>query len=144
MKKFKGVVLIGILGAGIVLAAPAQDKSFLYDSKGKKDPFAPYTGRVEEAKDVEVAGKLSELKALEVQGIIWDAVSPYAIIEDEIFQKGQEFRGARVVEIEPQKVILEYRGERVVLQVKEEEVTPSPEPAPPSKKGIKSRKERGK
>lgn len=135
--------ILTILAAFAALASAAAAQTFQYDSKGRRDPFTPPVESGKPITDAEITGKLTELKGIEVQGIIWDEKNPMAMIEDEIITEGQNFRGAKVVDIQEHAVVMEFKGEMVTIRVKEEEEAPAPQPAK-SKKEIKTRKGKGK
>lgn len=106
--------------------ADQGEKAFVYDAKGKKDPFSPPGLSATPLTDVEISGKMNELKKTEIQGIVWDEKNPMAMINDEIIIKGQEFKGAKVVDIRQHAVIMEFKGEVITLDVKEQEAIPAP------------------
>lgn len=57
---------------------------------------------------------------LNLEGVVMDPVSPFAIINGEIRKEGDEIGGATVVLIQPSKVILKRGDQEIVLQLFQE------------------------
>ena len=141
MKKIGMLIFAALLLLSGVARAFAAAEAFVYDPKGKRDPFLPPSETGKPVADVEVTGKLAELRGIEVQGIIWDEKNPLAMIQDEIIAEGQDFKGAKVLKIELHSVTFEFKGEKVRIEVKEEDLA-APQEKP--KKEIKQKKDKGK
>ncbi|MEM7263414.1 MAG: hypothetical protein AAF488_15600, partial [Planctomycetota bacterium] len=54
-------------------------------------------------------------KPLSVQGIILHQGPAVAIVNDKVIEEGKYFQDMRVVKIEPNQILFDYRGERVPL-----------------------------
>lgn len=99
----------------------ADDESFVYDSKEKRDPFL----------SPKIAGiKKSQLGVaqLKVEGIVRDKnQKSYVVVNGEIVRIGESFSGYRVKEIQPNKVVFEKASGEVfdVLLSPEEETLKS-------------------
>lgn len=52
-----------------------------------------------------------------LNGIVWDPENPVAMIDGVDFRRGDSIKGAKVVEIRPTHVALEYKSKRFVLTV---------------------------
>ncbi len=53
-----------------------------------------------------------------LNGIVWDIDGSWAIINDKIVRAGDALDGAKVISIEPQKVVLSFRDKRFDLTLK--------------------------
>lgn len=62
------------------------------------------------------ARELSE-PGIEVKGIMWDRQNPAAIINDEVVYEGAIIGGAKIIKIEPDRVIVNYHGRKHILNV---------------------------
>ena len=58
------------------------------------------------------------LANFKLNGIVWDADNSWAIINNRIVRTGDTLNGAKVVSIEPKKVVLNFRNEEFDLAVK--------------------------
>lgn len=97
---------------------------FQYDPKGKRDPFLPVLSEAAllEQSQTDISGKLSRLKKVEIQGILWDPESPLVMIGDEILEVGSTLMGATIKEIMKNEVVFELEGEQVTIKVIDEEL----------------------
>ncbi len=59
----------------------------------------------------------SGVEELILNGIVWDADNPYAIINNDVVKVGDKFGGITVVEITEKNVILEFEGEKHTLEL---------------------------
>jgi len=83
-------------------------KPFIYDRKGKRDPFIP----------LEETEKGTKLAWLSLEGILWTPERPLAIINDQIVSKGDIVQGAKVINIKKEGVTLRYGEEETFLKLK--------------------------
>ncbi|NOX98066.1 MAG: general secretion pathway protein GspB [Nitrospirae bacterium] len=81
---------------------------FVYDRKGKRDPFIP----------LEETEKGTKLAWLSLEGILWKPEKPLAIINDQIVSKGDIVQGAEVIKIKEDGVTLRYGEEETFLKLK--------------------------
>lgn len=139
MNRFYLFLVISLVGF-YPLCAKGESVLFVYDAKERRDPFSPVTFKAIELEQ-DLTGKLKQLRSLEVQGIIWDLEKPLAMIQDEIIEVGQDYMGAKVLEIQKNQVTLEFKGEKVILFVIESEdslnVPSLPDDTTPMKRGLK-------
>ncbi|MFA4842729.1 MAG: hypothetical protein WC658_02725 [Candidatus Omnitrophota bacterium] len=95
----------------------AQDE-FIYDSKGKRDPFIPLVtpdGRLLKLEQQEGLANLS------LEGIIYDKNGiSYAIVNAEVVKIGDAVGGYQVLRIEKNKIIFIKDGEPTEIELKEE------------------------
>lgn len=54
---------------------------------------------------------------LELTGILFDAASPLAIINGSMVRRGDRINDAKIIEIEPQRVKLNYRGKELFISL---------------------------
>lgn len=92
-----------------------------YKSGQLRDPFVPVMVKEEkkpslqEQKAVESQRPKINLSALEVQGIIWGAKVPQAIINNKVLAAGDSINGAEILSIDKRGVTLSFAGEVVNL-----------------------------
>ncbi len=60
---------------------------------------------------------VAEFPLLKVQGIFYSKSNPSVIIDRQLLRKGDEISGAKVVDIQPQSVTLEFEGQRRTLNL---------------------------
>lgn len=114
MKKGFFLVLIFICLGAIVFA----EDNFVYDSKGKRDPFMPLVTSQGYIVNVE-----EELFAadMNLEGIIYDVQGrSLAIINGKVVKAGDSIGSYRVLEIEQTKVVLTKEAEKYILELKKE------------------------
>lgn len=87
-------------------------EEFTYDSHGRKDPFSPPVISAGQKADIEL------LTGVELEGIIWDELSPIAIVNDKVVNIGDEVAGAKIVEITENEVVFEVNGQKVKLRLR--------------------------
>ena len=96
-----------------------SEEEFVYDAKGRRDPFIPLVtpdGRLLKLEQEEgVSGLLLE-------GIIYDKNgASYAIVNGEVVRIGDEVGDYQVLKIEEKKVVFIKEGQTVELELKKEE-----------------------
>ena len=105
------IVLVSITGY-------AQE-AFLYNSKGKRDPFIPLITKDGRLISLETDEKKGELS---LEGIIYDPHGiSYAIIDGSVVKIGDMVRDFQVLKIEKNKAFLIKEGQIYALVLKEEE-----------------------
>ena len=87
-----------------------MQRSLPSDIYGRKDPFAPITGR---------EGRRSMRDGIELEGIMWDASQPLAVINGVILHEGETIRGKKILRIERDRVILGEDGDQFILRLGE-------------------------
>jgi len=117
-KTFGFVLLFGTLCLAFLTCCFAQEQ-FLYEAKGKRDPFIPLVtpdGRLLKLEQEEgVAGLLLE-------GIIYDKNgTSCAIVNSEIVRLGDKVGEFQVLKIEEKKVIFIKEGQIIEVEIKKEE-----------------------
>jgi len=121
MKRISWIFLISLVGWMCPDIIHSETDSFIYDSKGKRDPYSIVVPLMSGEDNKDPSAKLLELSQLEIQGILWDSASPLIMIKDKILAVGEEINQAKILEIDPNQVILEYKGEKITLTVIDEE-----------------------
>ena len=94
-------------------------EDFVYDAKGKRNPFIPL---------ITSGGKLLKLdvdkseKNLLLEGIIYDQKGiSYAIVNGEVIKTGDSILGYQVLKIENNKVLFIKEGEPLEIELEKEE-----------------------
>ena len=116
-----GFFVIGILLFSSLPGFSLAQNEYVYDAKGKRDPFIPLVSSdgVLVKLDKEEEKAASELK---VEGIIYDKNgTSYAIAEGKIVRVGDfAGNGYQVLKIEENKVIFIKEGEPLEVRLKED------------------------
>jgi len=111
--------LFSVLCSFLYAQEHAQEQ-FVYDSKGKRNPFIPLVapdGRLLKFDENE-----KESGNLALEGIIYDkSGQSYAIVNAQIVRIGDEVGGYQVLKIEKNKVIFVKDGQPKEVELKEEE-----------------------
>ena len=101
----------------IAASAPAA-KEFIYEKKGKRDPFIPLVtsdGRILKLEKEEAASGLL------LEGIIYDEQGlSYAIVNGEVVRVSDKIGDYQVLKIEKNKVIFIKQGQTTEVELKEE------------------------
>lgn len=114
MKKL-GLILIFTFLAGICLG----QSDFVYDSKGKRDPFMALVTSQGYIINVEEELFASDMN---LEGVIFDAQGQsLAIINGKVVKAGDNIGGYTVIEISQTKVELTKGIEKYILELKKEE-----------------------
>jgi hypothetical protein len=92
-----------------------------YQAGDSRDPMQPLVkerkATPSEPRQTEEAPVSNELPRMSLHGVIWDSDSPIAIIDGLDLRVGDTIKGARVVEIGYDSVVLTYKSRRHVLTV---------------------------
>jgi hypothetical protein len=111
MKKQSAFIII--LSVSAVVFA---EKEFVYEAKGKRDPFVPLVS--ERGIYASDAYGISGIKDIRLEGIVWDETKgSAAIINGEIAREGQMVGAAEVLRIEKDAVIFSIDGEDTRLEL---------------------------
>ncbi len=92
-----------------------------YKSGQLRDPFVSVMVKEEKRQDSQKQGAAElnqpkiNLSALEVQGVIWGAKMPQAIINNKVLVAGDSIDGAEILSIDKKGVTLSFAGEVVHL-----------------------------
>ena len=106
--------LLGQFGLGGAAVLSEEGEGFLYDGKGRRDPFV---GLVRDGRLVGAprTRKLEPLKPV-LYGILWDSDGKsIALINDVEVNVGDKVGGYRVEEIRPDAVVLAREGGRQIV-----------------------------
>ena len=85
-----------------------------------RDPMTPPSGALKSNRPVpseKVVVPPTTLPNMWLSGIIWDPENPIVIIDGLDLRAGDRIKGARVVEIKMESVVLSYAGKEYVLTV---------------------------
>lgn len=108
------VVAVVFNGAVVGALASELNVNFVYTETGLRDPFAPSDYEQEEPNPADSNDFLSQ-KSLKLEGIMWDPVDPYIIINDEILRVGDELEGITIIKIEKESVTFGYKDKTIVI-----------------------------
>jgi hypothetical protein len=104
------IICCGISESKFLLAI---DSNFVYDSKGKRDPFIPLIGKNVKLTDAEL---LSSIEDVTVEGIIIDKKEGSAVIvNNQILKTGESLGGFRLEKIAPTYVVFSRDGKEYTL-----------------------------
>ncbi len=105
---FAGMTSIIIMIILCLVPCAFAQADFVYDAKGKRNPFIPLVTSDGQLIKLQEEEKKNELS---LKGIIYDkSGSSFAIINDEVIKAGDELLGFKVVKIEERKIILTKDG----------------------------------
>jgi hypothetical protein len=111
------VILLSGLFIFFLSLALAQE-SFIYDSKGRRDPFIPLVTPDGRILNLDRQENTSDLT---LEGIIFDPQgSSYAIINGEIAKAADKIGDCEIVRIEKNKVFFAKDGQLQELELKED------------------------
>ena len=85
-----------------------------------RDPFQPppaVASRLAAASPQPTDSSPTNPSPVRLQGIIWGAATPRAILNDRIVGVGESVEGVQVIAIAPEGVTIDYQGQRAVLHV---------------------------
>ncbi|MBI4972857.1 MAG: hypothetical protein HZA27_02020 [Candidatus Omnitrophica bacterium] len=103
---------------GICHLSFAQEE-FIYDSKGKRNPFIPLVTADGRLLKLDTESSLSDLL---LEGIIYDKMGiSYAIVNGSVVKIGDSVGDYQVLKIEENKVIFIKEGQPTEVELKKEE-----------------------
>ncbi len=117
--KFIWVSVFSMLFSSFVFA---QD-IFLYDAKGKRDPFIPLLNSDGRFLNIEKEQQLDDNKKsdLKLEGIIYDKFGiSYAMVNGKVVRIGETIEDYQILKIEEKKVIFIKDGQISEIELKEE------------------------
>lgn len=114
----KALIIIGFLLVAVsLMAAEERETTFVYDSKGRRDPFLPLVSSEGYLINAEPYSDASEVK---VEGIIYDPRgNSFAIINTQVVRIGEKVGAFEVLKIEKDKVTLLKDTEKFEIYLKE-------------------------
>lgn len=113
----KKITFLVIILIGVVVCYAKQD--FVYDSKGRRDPFLPVV-----SKDGYIINREADVPVsdMNLEGIIYDeGGKSLAIINGNVLKVGDKIGIYAISMIEKKKVILQSNSEEFILNLKQEE-----------------------
>ena len=115
----KAILITGIILFSMSLVyAQESGEIFVYDSKGKRDPFQSLVSPEGYLINIEPLSGISEIV---IEGIIYDPKgSSFAIINSEVVKSGDAIGGYEVLDIQQNKVTLLKDAEKFEIELKEE------------------------
>jgi len=118
------LILAVFLTLALFIYSFAQDEDFIYDAKGKRNPFIALVtpdGQLLQLEKNEVTGDLA------LEGIIYDERGlSYAIVNTKVVKIGDTVDNYQVLKIEKNKVIFIRDGQSLEVELKKEEYNEDP------------------
>jgi len=109
------ILILVIFFEGLIFA----EEEFIYDPKGKRDPFIPLV--TEDGRILKLETEDKEEKLL-VEGIVYSKAGlSYAIVNGEVVRVGDKVQDYNVLKIEENRIIFIKEGQPLVIELKEEE-----------------------
>ena len=108
----KTLCVLGILALGFSVDGSCVE----YTGDKFRDPFGAKQ-RTPEAHPEEELSRLSFV----LQGIVWNAKMPQAVINNKVVRQGNQVEGAEIVEITKQGVKMRYKEKEFNLRLKGEQ-----------------------
>lgn len=102
----------------------ASEEGFIYDSRGRRDPFIPLTDKDSPTGLRRIFTPPEAAVKLPVQiilkGILQKGEKFFAIINDEVMQKGDRIDEVEITEVQKDKVILQYNEREFSVPLRKE------------------------
>jgi len=99
-------------------ALSEEATAFVYDSKGKRDPFVPLVKGA--AKGYTGLDNVESADELVLEGILWDkSGGSIAVLNGVLLKEGNKVNNIQLLEIAPKKVFLLIDGEKYNLTLEE-------------------------
>ena len=116
LKSFFGIlaILLAVFCSPQFSAADELKVSFIYNDSGLRDPFIPASFTTSEPEPDKDENILSNMN-FKLEGIMWDPVDPYVIINDEILRVGDELDGVTILKIEKESVTFGVKDKTIVV-----------------------------
>lgn len=112
-----GLWLVGLLGSVLIISI-AEAGEIRYDSADRRDPFRPLAGPHALQKG---GGK----DGFAIEGIVFDQKKgSYAVVGGEIYREGDSLKGAQLIKILPDRIIINQQSEEITIWLREEIVEP--------------------
>jgi len=115
MKRTMMFLLLGLMFAS---AAGAEEREFVYNDHGARDPFWPLVTEGGALVNYDTNFTVSEMT---LEGVIEDGRGGLAIINGTVVETGKHIGQYIVQKIRPDGVILEKDGKTIELRLKKEE-----------------------
>lgn len=113
------LITISLILSNLINCAWADVKGFIYDSKGRRDPFIPLLGKGAEFLFIEEA--VESVAGIYLTGVVYDPIGQsFATINGEVVVENDLVGAFKVKEIREGKVILEKDNEEFVVNLIEE------------------------
>lgn len=119
----------GVQAAGAEIPAEILEENFIYDSHGRRDPFVSLIekpGFYEKKVEVSEDGKVEVVEIINLhvnlEGIVWDAEDPLALIDDRIVRINEEYDEMKILKIETQSVLILYKDVEFWFYISDDEM----------------------
>lgn len=113
------LITISLISSNLINHGWADEEGFIYDSKGRRDPFIPLLGKGAEFLFIEEA--VESVAGICLTGVVYDPTGQsFATINDEVVVENDLVGGFKVKEIRDGKVVLQKDNEEFVVNLIEE------------------------
>lgn len=116
------LIVIFVIGA-FLFSKPLlaeEGKPFVYDSKGKRDPFVPLIrGEIKTYSNLE---NIESVKDLILEGIVWDqGGDSIVVLNGVILKEGDIINNIQVLKIRSEKVLLKIGEQKYEMNLEKKE-----------------------
>jgi hypothetical protein len=112
-------LLLGLLFGFILCGLALAQKPFIYDAKGKRNPFIPLV--TNEGRLIKLDREQGDQGGLSLEGIIYDKdATSFVLINGKVLGIGDAVDGYQVLKIEENKVFLIREGKITEVGLKKE------------------------
>jgi hypothetical protein len=101
----------------VAAISKSREQQTYSEPEGKEDPLKDLIAASDAVGRAQKAPPPVVLPYMKLNGIVWDPKNPVVMIDGIDLRKGDSIKGAKVVEIRPNEVALEYKSKRFVLTV---------------------------
>ena len=118
------IISVFALKAPFSFAQGFAEEKFIYDSRGRRDPFIPLVDK-DSPESIRRSFLPPQIEVelpvkLKLQGILSKSGEYFAIINSQIKKKGEDISGIKIKEIEKDRVILFYEGREFIYFLRKE------------------------
>ena len=107
---------LAILTVLLIAGSAMAEEDFIYNAKGKRDPFVPLVSK--DGAYASDAYGISGIQDIRLEGIVWDeAQGSIAIINGEIVKEGQKIGAIEVLRVERDAVVFNIDGKATRLEL---------------------------
>jgi hypothetical protein len=122
MKRIAFILMLGCFFSISLMALPGdnQEKKFLYNDAGRRDPFYPLIGT--DGRILVAHNTTAKIGDLQLEGILWDeGGNSLAIINNQILAKGETIGAFKIIEITKVKVVLSKDNKKSILKLSDKD-----------------------
>jgi hypothetical protein len=107
MRIFFSIIIILLMTLSLF-----AEETFIYDAKGKRDPFVSLA--LKDGSYISDAYGIKGVNDIRLEGIVWDRIKgSIAIVNGEIVKEGEEIGSLKLLKIEEKAVVFDVDGNEV-------------------------------